>query len=236
MRLPARSTADIHLADAFEEPGCPICTEVARADALWLESILAESVNDIPFRQALDGARGFCRQHAREVLDADRRRAGSLGAAILLRATLAVRLGELEAAHTAKGWTRSRRAEEACRPPNCPGCARAASTTAWLTTAVVRLAADDAWSKAAGEAAFCLRHLGLLFRERGVSPGWAAAETRQLERLRDLRDLLADFAHASSHDRRHLQTDAQRAAVDAVADLLAGDTASRGTPRSRARR
>lgn len=224
MRLPARSAADVHLAESFEGPGCPLCAEVARADDQWLESILSESVNDVPFRQALDAARGLCRRHAREVLEADRRRSGSLGAAILLRATLVARLRELEATHAARGWTRARRATEAARTPACPGCAREATTDAWLASAVVRLAADAAWSDAIGAAPVCLPHLVALMRERGASPGWEAAEARQLERLRDLRDLLEGFAHASSHDRRHLQTDAQRAAVDAAADLLAADT------------
>lgn len=228
MRLPARSAADVHLADAFEGPGCPVCAELARADGQWLESILAESVNDIPFRQALDSARGLCRRHVREVLDADRRRAGSLGAAILLRATLAARLPELEAVHGAQGWTRSRRAEQAARPPACPGCAREAATLSWIAGAIVRLAENPAWSSAVGAAPFCLDHLVLLLCERATSPGWADAETRQLERLRDLRDLLDGFAHTSSHDRRHLQTASQRAAVDAAADLLAGDTARVG--------
>jgi hypothetical protein len=227
MPLPARSAADARLADAFEAAGCPVCTEVARSNRLWLESILAESVNDIPFRESLDRARGLCRRHVRAVLEADQRRAGRLGAAILLRATLAARLRDVEAVHAARGWTRSRRAEEAARPPACPGCAREASTTAWVAGAIVRLAADDAWSAAVGAAPFCLDHLVLLLRERAGSPGWSAAETRQLERLRDLRDLLDAFAHTSSHDRRHLQTDAQRAAVDAAADLL-GEAPARG--------
>lgn len=227
MRLPARSAADVHLAESFEGPGCPLCTEVTRADDQWLESILSESVNDVPFRRALDAARGFCRRHAREVLDADRRRSGSLGAAILLRATLVARLREIEAVHAARGWTRSRRAEEAGRLPDCPGCARETATDTWLASAVVRLAADPAWSHAIGAAPICLAHLVTLMQERGTSPGWDAAETRQLERLRDLRDLLEGFAHASSHDRRHLQTDAQRAAVDAAADLLGGGAGRR---------
>ena len=166
-RLPARSAADVHLADAFALPGCPVCGEIARAGDGWLESLLAESVNDVPFRQALDAARGFCARHARAVLVADRRRAGSLGAAILLRATLVARLREVEAAHAASGRTRARRAEEAARRPACPACARAAENEAWLLTAVVRLAADPAWSEAAGTAPFCLGHLVGLMRERG---------------------------------------------------------------------
>ena len=225
MRLPARSAPDVHLADAFEAAGCPVCTEIARTDAQWLESILAESVNDIPFRQSLDSTRGLCQRHAREVLEADRRRAGSLGAAILLRATLVARLREIEVVHSSRGWTRTRRGEEAARPAACLGCAREATTRSWVAGAIVRLAEDEAWSAAVGAAPFCLEHLVLLLRERTASPGWAAAQSRQLERLRDLRDLLEDFAHTSSHDRRHLQTDDQRAAVDLAADLLAGDTA-----------
>jgi hypothetical protein len=58
-------------------------------------------------------------------------------------------------------------------------------------------------------------------------------EERQLERLRALRDLLGAFVHASSHDRRHLQTDPQRASVDAAADLLAGSGGAGGRQASR---
>ncbi len=233
MPLPARSAADVRLSDAFEATGCPVCTEVARSDAVWLESILAESVNDIGFREELDRARGLCRHHVRRVLDADQRRAGRLGAAILLRASLGARLRDIERAHAARGWARRRRAEDAARPPACPGCAREASTTSWVAGAIVRLADDPVWATAIGDAPFCLDHLVLLLRERSASGGWAAAEARQLERLRDLRDLLEGFAHTSSHDRRHLQTDGQRAAIDAAADALAGDTArQRNTTRS----
>ena len=106
--LPARTGADVHLADAFGQPGCPLCRERERTEAAYLESILAESVNDVPYRQALDTGRGFCAAHCRAVLDADKRRSGNLGAAILLRATLVARLRDLEATGAAGGWTRSR--------------------------------------------------------------------------------------------------------------------------------
>jgi len=92
--LPVHSSSDIHLADAFGMPGCPLCRERRRTEAAFLEAILAESVNDVGFRADLDAARGFCASHSRAILDVDRRRAGSLGAAILLRAMLRVRLAE----------------------------------------------------------------------------------------------------------------------------------------------
>ncbi len=221
-RLPVRTGADVHLADAFGQPGCPPCRERDRTATGYLESILAESVNDVPFRRMLDAARGFCPVHARAVLAADRARAGSLGGAILLRATLVARLRDLEAVHGAGGWTRARRSAEAARRPACPACQRIAEADAGVVEGLVRVAEDPSWAEAVSGAPFCLDHLVALMDRRTVPAWWPAIEGRQLERLRDLRDRLERFAHASAHDRRHLQTDDQVASVDEAADLLAG--------------
>lgn len=228
-RLPARTGADVHLGDAFGLPGCPLCRERSRLEAAYLEGILAESVNDVPFRRGLDAARGFCAVHSRAVLDADRRRAGSLGAAILLRATLVARLRDLEAIHAAGGWARARRSGEASRPPACPACRRVAEADAALVEGLVKLTEDTAWAEAAATAPFCLEHLVALVDRRTVPPWWPPIEGRQLERLRDLRDRLDRFAHASAHDRRHLQTPDQIASVDEAADLLGSPVSGRGS-------
>jgi len=226
-RLPARTGADIHLADAFEEGGCPICRELDRADGAYLESLLAESVNDVRFRHALDAARGFCALHSRDVLEADRRRSGSLGAAILLRATLVTRIRDLEAAHAARRRHRGKRLAEAARPPACPACERLARNEAGLLDWLAAQAADPAWAKAMETARFCLDHLMALLARKPATGAWGDIEDRQLDRLRGVRDLLERFAHASSQDRAHLQTDEQRAAVDAAADLLGGQRGRR---------
>jgi hypothetical protein len=226
-RLPARSGADVHLADAFEAGGCPICRELDRAESAYLESLLAESVNDVGFRQALHAARGFCPTHSRAVLDADRRRSGSLGAAILLRATLVTRIRDLEAARAARRGSRGKRMSEAARPPACPACARLARNEAGLLDGLAAQVVDPAWAEAAGAASFCLEHLVALLSRRPATGAWGAMEERQLDRLRALQDLLERFAHASSQDRAHLQTDEQRASVDAAADLLGGERGRR---------
>jgi len=228
-RLPARTGADVHLADAFERPGCPLCRERDRAESAYLEAILAESVNDVPFREALDAARGFCAAHSRAVLDADRRRAGSLGAGILLRATLRPRLRELEAMHAAGGWSRARRVGDASRPPACPACRRVAESDAAVVEGLVQLAEQPAWSEAVASAPFCIEHLAALVDRRSPPAWWAAIEERQLQRLRTLGDRLDRFAHASAHDRRHLQTPDQVASVDEAADLLGGPARGAGT-------
>ena len=232
-RLPARSSADVHLVEAFEAPGCPACNDLDRTEAAYMESILAGSVNDVAFRAALDAGRGMCASHSRAVLDADRRRSGSLGAAILLRAILLSRLRDLDGVRTATGRTRARKLSEAARPPDCPACARLARSEAGLLDGLAALMADPAWSAAVESAPFCLEHLVGLLARRPVTGSWSEVESRQLERLRDLGDLLDGFAHASSHDRAHLQTDAQRASLETVADLLAGNRG--GSERNRHR-
>ncbi|MDP2349571.1 MAG: hypothetical protein Q8M74_00235, partial [Chloroflexota bacterium] len=193
-----------------------------RTEAAYLESVLAGSVNDVAFREALHAGRGMCAVHCRAVLDADRRRSGSLGAAILLRAILTTRLRDLDAARATSGRTRARRLSEAARPPSCPACARLVRSDAGLLEGLAALMADPAWSAAMASAAFCLEHLVGLLARRPATGSWSDVESRQLERLRDLGDRLDGFAHTSSHDRADLQTDEQRAALDTVADLLAG--------------
>ena len=222
-RLPVRTGADVHLADAFARRGCPLCRERVRAEAAYLDGILAESVNDVAFRAALDAGRGLCTRHARVIHDLDQRASGGLGAAILLRATLSVRLRELEAIGAAAGRARGRRAAEALQPPRCPACVRVRSTDAAVADSLVGLAEDDRWAAAVGGAPFCLDHVLALVARRSVPPWWAPVETRLLERLRTLRDRLDAFAQATAHDRRHLQTDDQRASVGEAAELLAGD-------------
>ena len=234
-RLPARTGADVHLADAFGAPGCPLCRERERSEGAYLESILAESVNDVGFRQALDAGRGFCGRHAGAILEADRARAGSLGAAILLRATLAPHIRELEAASAARGWARARRVTEAARPPACPACERVARSDAGRVESLVGLTADAAWAEATSAAPLCLEHLLAAMAVRPAPSAWAAVEARQVGRLTEVRDRLDGFSHTSSHDRRHRQTDAQRAAPDEAAAILAGGTAPAGRGRHAAR-
>jgi hypothetical protein len=97
-----------------------------------------------------------------------------------------------------------------------------AESDAGVVDGLVRLAEDAPWAEAIGSAPFCLDHLVALVDRRSVPAWWPPIEERQLERLRALRDRLERFAHASAHDRRHLQTPDQVASVDEAADLLGG--------------
>jgi hypothetical protein len=222
--LPVHSGADARLADAFASPGCPLCRERVDRERSYLASILAEFVNDVPFRGRLDEARGFCEAHVHALVEADRRGSGGLlGPAILFRAVMRIRLREVEAAEAARGRSKSKRAAEARTPPRCPICAEVRRADQVTVAGVVHLTADAAWADAVGGADLCLDHLLALMAEGAATAAWSAIEARQLARLRELEERLESFVQRSSHDRRHLITDPERAALAAATGLLGSD-------------
>ena len=222
--LPVHSGADARLADAFAEPGCPLCRVRVDRERSYTDSILAELVNDVPFRGALDRARGFCEPHVHALVEADRRGSGGLiGPAILFHAVLRVRLREVASAHAEKGRSRSKRIAEAGTPPRCQICAEVRRADLVTAAGLAQLTADPAWAEAAASATFCLEHLLGLMADGPAAASWSAIEARHLARLRELHDRLEAFAHRSSHDRRHSMTDSQRESVAAAARVLGGD-------------
>jgi hypothetical protein len=222
--LPVRSGADARLADAFAEPGCPLCRVRADRERSYIASILAEFVNDVAFRGELDRARGFCEPHVHALVEADRRGSGGLlGPAILFHAVLRVRLREVSSAHQANGRSRTKRIAEARTPPRCQICAEVRRGEDVTAAGLAQLTADAAWAEAAAAAPLCLEHLlGLMAAGPGTA-SWSAIEARHVARLRELHDQLDSFAHRSSHDRRHSITDEQRASVTSAAGVLGGD-------------
>ena len=96
-------------------------------------------------------ARGFCAPPRRAVLDADRARAGSLGASILLRATLVGAAARRGGGHRARAAGRVARASPTRGGrPACPACERVADGRRRSVETVVRLAADRRWARGGG--------------------------------------------------------------------------------------
>ena len=224
--LPVHSGADARLADAFAGPGCPLCRVRADRERTYMASILAEFVNDVPFRGQLDRTRGFCEAHVHALVESDRRGSGGLlGPAILFHAVLRLRLREAAEAYGTKGRSRSKRVAEARTPAQCPICAEIRRADAVTVAGLVQLAGDPAWAQAAASADVCLDHLLALMSEPPSTAGWAQVEAQQLDRLRQLSEALESFVQRSSHDRRHLITDEERASLAAAARVLGGDPA-----------
>jgi Family of unknown function (DUF6062) len=219
--LPARDIGDVRLADIVEAGGCPICRARSDAGARFIDAILWESVNDVAFRRELDETRGFCETHSRAILAADRGQSGgSLGASILFRAILMLRIRELDGAVSAKGRTRRGRLDRALAAPECAVCATGRVAESTAANRLGQLTTDPAWRDALASADICLTHLVRLVRDAPDTERWRDVERRQVDRLRDIERRLGGFIDHSGQDRRPLMTDEERRAVDEAADLL----------------
>jgi hypothetical protein len=84
--------------------------------------------------------------------------------------------------------------------------------------------ADRQWRQALASSELCLDDLLRTWAAatEGRHPNWPEVAAVQLSRVERLVERLDGFAHHSSHDRRHLLTDTERAAADEAAAFLGG--------------
>lgn len=81
------------LLEAFAGPGCAICRLLAVSADKLVDSILYEGVNDVPTREQLNAARGYCQSHAQLLI----RAGGALGTTIMMDGILKLLLRTLDA-------------------------------------------------------------------------------------------------------------------------------------------
>ncbi len=70
--------------EALSNSGCPVCQLETQTAEAAIDSLLWESVNDVPTRHRLNAARGYCRTHAAKMV----RNGAALGASILMGGVL----------------------------------------------------------------------------------------------------------------------------------------------------
>ncbi len=70
--------------EALTKSGCPVCQLELRAADSAIDTLLWESVNDVPTRHQLNAARGFCRIHADKMV----RNGAALGVSIMMRSVI----------------------------------------------------------------------------------------------------------------------------------------------------
>ena len=220
--LPARDLVDVRLAAAIDEGGCAICVVRARAERAMLDSIIAERVLYLGFRNGLEREHGFCRRHAAALIVADRRASGILGSSILYEAMLRRRLAAIGEALGTRGRRRRGRLEAAARRPPCLVCGEGVNAVDVAAARLAERTAEPAWSAAAAAIPFCFDDLVVVLAAVGDDPGAAPVVAAQLARLEDLRARLEGYADHSAQDRRHLITDGERASADEAAGVLGG--------------
>ncbi len=82
------------LLEALALPGCPICRLLATFTDRLLDGLIYEQINDGGLRARIRQARGFCPEHARQLV----RHGAALGVAIMMRDVLNALLEALEGA------------------------------------------------------------------------------------------------------------------------------------------
>jgi len=226
-RLPARDFEEIRLAEALERGLCPVCD--ARQEAIYaaLRGLAREGATDRGLRAQVDKGLGFCRPHSAGLSKMELLQTSSqLATAVLLDAVLRRRLATLRklAGGDASGQLRGL-AE--LSDPRCPVCERAAEASRMTVKRLLELSADDVWSAALGATEICLDDLYALWSvaaagSKDQSARWAKILTAQLARLESLQKTLAEYAHNSTSDRRHLITPEQHEAGAASIRLFGG--------------
>ena len=221
--------ADDRLADLLMGEGCPVCGFRAQASRRYLGTILREGVTDRTIRGELDAAGGYCRRHCQELLVADREESGgSLGTAILYASIVRRRLAAIDAAATAPRRRVRAGVAAARRPPACPACRAVDSAVGGAYSRLIELAVEADWAAALAHAEFCLDDLLALWEVAlptgaGDEGPWRSILEAQRQRIAEIERDLAGFAHHSSHDRRHLKTEAETASIERGRRLLGGD-------------
>ena len=175
----------------------------------------------------MDRGLGFCQPHSVGLSKMELLQTSSqLATAVLLDAVLRRRLAALKRLAGADPAAQGRGLAELA-DPRCPVCARASEASRTAVDRLLELSDDPAWSAALGAAEMCLNDLYALWGAAAagatkVQARWAGILASQLRRLEALQKTLAEYAHNSTVDRRHLITGEQQEAGAASIRLFGG--------------
>jgi hypothetical protein len=226
-RLPARDFEEIRLAEALERGRCPICDARQEATYAALRGIAREGATDRGLRAQMDKGLGFCRPHSVGLSKMELLQTSSqLATAVLLDAVLRRRLATIGKLAGADASGQLRGVAD-LSDPRCPVCARADEASKASVEKLLGLSADPAWSSALGSAEICLDDIYALWTaavaaSKDAAGRWTSILAAQQGRLDALQKTLADYAHNSTADRRHLITPEQKEAGAASIRLFGG--------------
>jgi hypothetical protein len=226
-RLPARDFEEIRLAEALERGRCPICDARQESSFAALRGLAREGATDRGLRAEMDKGLGFCQPHSVGLSKMELLQTSSqLATAVLLDAVLRRRLATLKKLSSSDAGAQGRGLAEIA-DPKCPVCARAAEASRTAVNRLLSLSTDSAWSSALGAGEICLSDLLALWAAaaggaRDSQARWSGILAAQLARLEVLQKTLAEYAHNSTVDRRHLITSEQQEAGAASIRLFGG--------------
>ena len=225
--LPARDFEEIRLAEAIERGRCSICDARQESTFAALRGLAREGATDRGLRAEMDQGLGFCQPHSVGLAKMELLQTSSqLATAVLLDAVLRRRLATLKKL-SGSDAAAQRRGLADLTDPKCPVCTRSAEAARDAARRLLALSEDPSWSAALGRAEICLSDLCAVWaaasaESRDVQARWSGILAAQLARLTELQRTLADYAHNSTVDRRHLISREQQEAEAASIRLFGG--------------
>lgn len=158
----------LELLEALAEPGCPICFLAARSVTRHIEAYCRDSVTDVPVRDRLRAANGYCTRHAHQFLG----KQDSLAVAITYADILKKMIGSVEQVtdedEIRSVWDAIRRLLRLKKSRGgsllpesiCPACAQqGVAERRYLTGLIAHLGEDAVRQSFEGSRGMCLVHL-----------------------------------------------------------------------------
>jgi len=206
-RSPTKFITYFQLIDAFQEPGCPVCSIVEQGALKALDGLLYEQVNDPITRERLVESHGFCNWHAWML---PRVPNSALGAAVIYRHLLQNTLDHLQATPQVAGsgapnsTLRDRLFGARSEPPPfltwrrkkapCYLCKMSRHSERDTLTAVLNFIGEPEFSEAFGRSAgLCLPHLTRALEMGRDRPDLVPLLNAHRARWEDLRCELDEF-------------------------------------------
>ena len=215
-------TVDKHIAyqklcEVLDLPGCPVCRLTLEAVASYLDQLMYADVNAINIRERLRLARGFCPEHARQVIEIGH----ALGVAIIYKDVIDNLIRALAAGHyrTPSLWRRVLEARDSVRACTatadlvstlgpqqmCPACAeRRMMEDVYLGTLNDHLEEDPEFLEAMRQSdGLCLSHFRRALELVRTQRAYEFLVELQLDQWQALSQELSEFIRKNDYRFRH---------------------------------
>ena len=158
----------LELLEALAQPGCPICFLAARSVTRHIEAYCRDSVTDVPVRDHLRAANGYCTRHAHQFLEMQDSLAAAITYADILKKMIGVinRTPGQEARSPVANairrlfGIRDSRARPLLPQRQCPACEeQQVSERRYLTGLIAHLGEDAVREVFISSRGLCLVHL-----------------------------------------------------------------------------
>ena len=220
------------LLEEFKLPGCPLCSLAIKNGRSFLDSLLYESVLDVPLRLKLMDSFGFCNRHAWEIPKLPAICSPAAGFAIfasdLLRKFNLLVGARAQEPRKKSLWSfrfrhRSRKFSLEMKARVCPACDHVAQFEAFHLTDLMDSITEKEFLEAfMASQGICLPHLFLVEEKHSDHPNFPLLLQLQLDKSQSLRERLDEFIRKQDRRFQHEITADETKAWRVAMEFLVG--------------